>query len=155
MEIRVELDDDLVEELDDEAALQGFDDRAAYLRWIIAHRPMSNLASAEAPAVASRVSELEERVKLLERQLDLDTPTNPEADLGGASSAGGGASLDAASGGGTGGGGDDASLAGGFESKADTVDLDEPEGAPDETEEGAEDDDIADAIGDISLDDDE
>ncbi len=153
MEIRVELDDDLVEELDDEAALQGFDDRAAYLRWIIAHRPMSNLASTEAPAVASRVSELEERVKLLERQLDLDTPTNPEADLGGASSAGGGASLGAASGGST--GGDDASLAGEFESKADTVDLDEPEGTADETEEGAEDDDIADAIGDISLDDDE
>ncbi|MFD1586060.1 hypothetical protein ACFR9U_03630 [Halorientalis brevis] len=154
MEIRVELADDLVEELDDEASLQGFDDRAAYLRWIIAHRPMSDLASTQAPAVASRVSELEERVKLLERQLDLDTPTNPEADLGGASSSG--ASLDAASGTTPESGADDgASLAGGFESKVESAEMDDPQGATGEPEEGAEDDDIADAIGDISLDDDE
>lgn len=149
MEIRVELAEDLVEELDDEAMLQGFDDRGAYLRWIIAHRPMSDLASTQAPAVTSRVSELEERVKLLERQLDLDNPANPDADLGSGASAGGGASLDTPN------GGDDASLADEFESKAETVDLDDPQGEPEETEEGAEDDDIADAIGDISLDDDE
>ena len=82
MEIRLRLDDDLVAELDEEAQLQGFDDRGAYLRWIVANRPMSDLATTQAPAVASRVSELEERVKLLERQLDLDEPTNPDADLG-------------------------------------------------------------------------
>ena len=154
MEIRVDLDADLVEELDEEATLQGFDDRGAYLRWIVAHRPMSNLATTQAPAVASRVSELEERVTLLERQLDLDTPTDPDSDLGGSDSGG---SLDAGGGGGaaleT---GDGPSLGDDVDAEPEPVDLDEPEDADAETaEDAAEDDDIAEAIGDVTLDDDE
>lgn len=155
MEVRVELEESLVDELDEEAALQGFDDREAYLRWILAHRPMSELASTQAPAVASRVSELEERVKLLERQLDLDQPVDADSDLGGSSGGGdlggssGGGSLEAESGGG-------ASLDD-VDTSTEAMDLDEPETAtadgPDEEEAG--DDDIADAIGDIEIEDEE
>lgn len=154
MEVRVELEEALVDELDEEAALQGFDDREAYLRWIVAHRPMSELASTQAPAVASRVSELEERVKLLERQLDLDQPVDADSDLAGSSGggsleAGGGASLDAESGSGG------ASL-GEMDTSTDEMDLDEPEPATEEPEEeAAGDDDIADAIGDIEIEDEE
>ncbi|RXK46448.1 hypothetical protein [Halorientalis pallida] len=161
MEIRLRLDDDLVAELDEEAQLQGFDDRGAYLRWIVANRPMSDLATTQAPAVASRVSELEERVKLLERQLDLDEPTSPDADLGQTSGAEtattsadtGGAELepsdtsepdDTA-------GGEPASLDGDIEPEREAMDLD-----GEETEEAAAaDDDIAEAIGDVSLEDEE
>ncbi|SEN71507.1 hypothetical protein SAMN05216388_1004262 [Halorientalis persicus] len=162
MEIRLRLDDDLVAELDEEAQLQGFDDRGAYLRWIVANRPMSDLATTQAPAVASRVSELEERVKLLERQLDLDEPTNPDTDLGqsggtGTASTGadtGGAELepsttsepdDTA-------GGEPASLDEDIEPEQEAMDLDEDE---ESEEEAAADDDIAEAIGDVSLEDDD
>ena len=160
MEIRLRLDDDLVAELDEEAQLQGFDDRGAYLRWIVANRPMSDLASTQAPAVASRVSELEERVKLLERQLDLDEPINPDADLG---QSGGAASTNADAGGtglgssdtepdlGGGDGGEPASLDDDIEPEQEAMDLDEGE----TEEEAAADDDIAEAIGDVSLEDDE
>jgi len=161
MEIRLQLDDDLVAELDEEATLQGFDDRGAYLRWIVANRPMSELAATQAPAVASRVSELEERVKLLERQLDLDEPTNPDADLG---QSGGAASTDANAGSadlegstdpelGDTGGGEPASLDDDVEPEQEAMDLDGDES--EEEEEAAADDDIAEAIGDVSLDDDE
>ncbi|WP_136717705.1 hypothetical protein [Halorientalis salina] len=153
MEIRVELDGDVVEELTEEAQLQGFDDRESYLRWIVAHRPMSDLATTQAPAVASRVSELEERVTLLERQLDLDEPTNPDSDLGTADS---GANLDEGSGGGVDlDSGSEPSL--GDDAGSDTVDLDAPEDdpEPEPEEDAAEDDDIAEAIGDVSLDDEE
>ena len=153
MEVRVDLDEELVDELDEEARLQGFDDRAAYLRWIVAHRPMSELATTQAPAVASRVSELEERVKLLERQLDLDEPVDPDADLGSGSSASG--DLGGSSGGGlepteesSGASLDD------VDTSTESMDLAEPEdagGGEDEKEAG--DDDIAEAIGDVEIED--
>jgi hypothetical protein len=154
MEVRVELDEALVDELDEEATLQGFDDREAYLRWIVAHRPMSELATTQAPAVASRVSELEERVTVLERQLDLDQPVDAESDLasstggGDLEPSGGGGSLDAESGSGG------ASL-GEMDTSTDEMELDEPEPAPadEPEEEAAGDDDIADAIGDIEIED--
>lgn len=160
MEIRLRLDDDLVAELDEEAQLQGFDDRGAYLRWIVANRPMSDLATTQAPAVASRVSELEERVKLLERQLDLDEPTDPDADLGQTGGSGttatssdtGGAELEPSD---TNepnetAGGEPASLDGDVKPEQEAMDLDD-----EETEAGgaAADDDIAEAIGDVSLED--
>jgi len=142
MEISVELDESLVDELDEEAQLQGFDDREAYLRWIVANRPMSELATSQAPVVASRLSELEERVKLVERQLDLDAPTDPAADLGDGSVSssgdlgdGDGASLETSGG---------ASL---DESAPDEDEVDE------EDEDAADDDEIADAIGDIDFED--
>jgi hypothetical protein len=162
MEIRLRLDDDLVAELDEEAQLQGFDDRGAYLRWIVANRPMSDLATTQAPAVASRVSELEERVKLLERQLDLDEPTNPDTDLGqsggtGTASTGadtGGAELEpsATSEPDDTAGGEPASLDEDIEPEQEAMDLDEDE---ESEEEAAADDDIAEAIGDVSLEDDD
>ncbi|WP_336001567.1 hypothetical protein [Halorientalis halophila] len=167
MEIRLRLDDELVAELDEEARLQGFDDRGAYLRWIVANRPMSDLATTQAPAVASRVSELEERVKLLERQLDLEEPTDPDADLGetttDAPSASEGGSGD------LGGSGDGTGADLGAESGSESATLDadvEPETEPmdleagsepvdEEAEDAAADDDIAEAIGDVSLEDEE
>jgi hypothetical protein len=162
MEIRLRLDDDLVAELDEEAQLQGFDDRGAYLRWIVANRPMSDLATTQAPAVASRVSELEERVKLLERQLDLDEPTNPDADLEQSGGSGpvttesdtGGVELEPS---GTSdpdetAGGEPASLDDDIEPDQEAMDLDEDE---ESEEEAAADDDIAEAIGDVSLEDDD
>ncbi|WP_424017394.1 hypothetical protein ACOZ4N_16165 [Halorientalis pallida] len=161
MEIRLRLDDDLVAELDEEAQLQGFDDRGSYLRWIVANRPMSDLATTQAPAVASRVSELEERVKLLERQLDLDEPTNPDADLGQTGGSGtvttgsdtGGAGLEPS---GTSepdetADGEPASLDDDIEPDQEAMDLDGEE----TEEEAAADDDIAEAIGDVSLEDEE
>lgn len=167
MEITVELDESLVDELDEEAQLQGFDDRGAYLRWVIANRPMSELATTQAPAVASRVSELEERMKLVERQLDLSAPTDAAEDLSDGStpsSAGGelaaegdsarfeesgsGASLDPNSGG--------TGLDEPVEQDTEPVDLEDPtDDEPDEEEDGAQDDDIAEAIGDIDLEDEE
>jgi hypothetical protein len=170
MEITVELDESLVDELDDEAQLQGFDDRGAYLRWVIANRPMSELATSQAPAVASRVSELEERMKLVERQLDLSAPTDAADDLadgttpsssggelagdsGGASldDSGSGASLDDTSSG--------ASLDEPVEQDTEPVDLDDPTATAEEEEEGdedgAQDDEIAEAIDDIDLEDEE
>lgn len=152
MEIRVEFDDEVAEELAEEATLQGFDDRASYLRWIVANRPMSSLSSTQAPAVASRVSELEERVKLLERQLGLDDPVDPDADLGDGGTGGGdfGGGFESA--------GDSASL-GDVEPSSESVDLEEPASDPeldeDEEEDAAEDDDIAEAIGDVDIDDDD
>ena len=159
MEIRLRLDDDLVAELDEEAQLQGFDDRGAYLRWIVANRPMSDLATTQAPAVASRVSELEERVKLLERQLDLDEPTNPDTDLGQSGGTGtasadtGGAELEpsATSEPDDTAGGEPASLDDDIEPDREAMDLDGEE----TDEEAAADDDIAEAIGDVSLEDEE
>ncbi|MFB6085156.1 MAG: hypothetical protein ABEJ94_13020 [Halorientalis sp.] len=165
MEIRLQLDDDLVAELDEEARLQGFDDRGAYLRWIVANRPMSDLATTQAPAVASRVSELEERVKLLERQHDLDEPRDPDADLGRASGGGtdpeteptsadaGGTDLEpgGANGSDETAGSEPASLDDDIEPEQEAMDLDGDEA----DEEAAADDDIAEAIGDVSLDEDE
>jgi hypothetical protein len=166
MEITVELDESLVDELDEEAQLQGFDDRGAYLRWVIANRPMSELATSQAPAVASRVSELEERMKLVERQLDLSAPTDAAEDLadettpssagGGLASEGSGASLEGSGGGGTletdSGG---ASLEEPVEQDTEPVDLEDPttDEEPDEEEDGAQDDEIAEAIDDIDLED--
>jgi hypothetical protein len=145
MEIRVELDDDLAEDLADEADLQGFDDRAAYLRWIIAQRPMSELASSQAPAVASRVSELEERVTVVERQLDLDQPTDPGSDLSSDTSGGSDATLGETS------GGDLEPEGGGLDDELAAES--EPAELTPEDEDAAEDDDIAEAVGDVSLDD--
>jgi hypothetical protein len=165
MEVRVDLDEELVDELDEEARLQGFDDRAAYLRWIVSHRPMSELATTQAPAVASRVSELEERVKLLERQLDLDEPVDPDADLGSGSSGGGSLGGGSASGGlgseSSASGPDGSEESGGaslddVDTSTESMDLAEPEdtgGDDDEMEAG--DDDIAEAIGDVEIEDDE
>lgn len=177
MEITVELDESLVDELDEEAQLQGFDDRGAYLRWVIANRPMSELATSQAPAVASRVSELEERMKLVERQLDLSAPTDAANDLadgttpgsagGELASEGGGASLESsvssdgleASGAGDGfetdSGG--ASLDEPAEQDTDPVDLEDPTESDesDEEEDGAQDDEIAEAIDEIDLEDEE
>jgi hypothetical protein len=175
MEVRVDLDEALVDELDEEARLQGFDDRAAYLRWIVAHRPMSELATTQAPAVASRVSELEERIKLLERQLDLDQPADPDADLGSGSSGGGSLGGGSASAGlgsessASGGLGSESSASGpdgseesggasldDVDTSTESMDLAEPEdtgGDDDEMEAG--DDDIAEAIGDVEIEDDE
>ncbi|WP_246984635.1 hypothetical protein [Halorientalis marina] len=165
MEIRVDLDEELVDELDEEARLQGFDDRAAYLRWIVSHRPMSELATTQAPAVASRVSELEERVKLLERQLDLDEPVDPDADLGSGSSGGGSLGGGSASGGlgseSSAGGLDGSAESGGaslddVDTSTESMDLAEPEDAGgDDDEMEAGDDDIAEAIGDVEIEDDE
>jgi len=160
MEVRVDLDEALVDELNEEAQLQGFEDREAYLRWIVAHRPMSELASSQAPAVASRVSELEERIKLLERQLGLDQPTDPDADLG-RSTAGG--SLDDGSAGGTledaAGDSLEPDESGGaslddVDTSTDAMDLAEPDGtASDDDEREAGDADIAEAIGDVEIED--
>ena len=149
MDVAVDLDEETVRELEEEAQLQGFADLKAYLSWIVAHRPMSELAGSQAPAVASRVSELEERMTLVERQLGLDEPADPDADLGGVSGADGG------------------SLGGGFEPAAGDSDSGsggealEPESGPEsESEPGpeapgdaAEDDEIAEVIGDVSLED--
>jgi hypothetical protein len=137
MEVTVELDERLVEELEEEVDLQGFDDLGAYMRWIVAHRPMSELATTEAAAVASRVSELEERLTVVERQLDLDGPVNPDADLGNTTTSD---SLETA-------GGPDPE-----ENRSDeSVELDDPDPEPDE--DAAQDDEIAEALEDVSLDD--
>jgi len=139
MEVCLTLEEDVVAELDEEAELQGFEDREAYLRYVVANRPMSGLAPAQAPAVASRVAELEERLKFVERHLDLDRPSDPGADLGGAgitepmADSGSDPTLEPASGGDL------------------SEDLD-PD--LDEDEDAAADDDIAEAVGEVSLEED-
>jgi hypothetical protein len=159
MEVRLELDASLVDELDEEAQLQGFADRAAYLRWIVTHRPMSELATAEAPAVASRVSALEERLQVVERQLDLDDTADPDADLGDGSAST--ATDDLAAAGSDADDGEDFGSDESFESAVtdaaadDPVDDEEPAPPPEEPEDAAADDDIAEAIGDVSLEDEE
>ncbi|MFB6163655.1 MAG: hypothetical protein ABEJ31_00690 [Haloarculaceae archaeon] len=151
MEIRVDVEEDLAAELAEEAALQGFDDRAAYLRWILAHRPMSDLAGTQAPAVASRVAELEERVKLLERQAGFDEPVDPDADLGDSTTPSTGSlGADGSEAGDDSGGSDGGASLDGGEPAADGF---ASKAADDEAEDAAEDDDIAEAIGDVSLDD--
>jgi hypothetical protein len=100
-------------------------------------------------------------VNLLERQLDLDEPTTPGADLGGG---GGTATTGADTGsadlepsgtepelGGADDGGEPASLGDDVDPEQGTMDLDGDE----DEEEAAADDDIAEAIGDVSLEDDE
>lgn len=153
MDITVELSESVADELDEEARLQGFDDRDAYLRWIIAHRPMSELATKEAPALASRLSELEERVKILERQAGLDTPTNPDTDLGDSTSTpSGDLSTEPAP----------ASPESSSMTDPDTTKPDDvvsqtanDHDDDDNDENEAQDDDIAEAIGDVSLEDEE
>ncbi|WP_299262917.1 hypothetical protein [Halorientalis sp.] len=164
MEIRLRLDDELGAQLDEEARLQGFDDRGAYLRWIVANRPMSDLATTQAPAVASRVSELEERVKLLERQHDFDDPADPDADLGQPGGTGTVAETETATAntGETGlesraasesdAAGESASLDSDIEPDQETMGPDSEDEDMDEGEGAAADDDIAEAIGGVSLD---
>lgn len=132
MELRIELGEELVEELQNEAGMQRFEDLEAYLEWIIAHRPMSDLATTQAPAVASRVSELEDRLTLIERHLDLDRERS--TDLGASESASG---VDLG-----------VDETGGNESTTEEVDITK------QSEDAAADDDIAEAIGDVALDDD-
>jgi hypothetical protein len=65
-EIRLELPGDLVRKLDTEVELLGFDDREAYLRWIVGNR-----AAIEGGTERDQLlSEYQERVAELEAQLD-------------------------------------------------------------------------------------
>jgi len=81
MEVGVDLDEETVEALRVEARRQGFDGIEAYLRWIVAHRPASDLAGSRAPAVASRVSDLDQRLTVLERYLNVERSDDGTLDV--------------------------------------------------------------------------
>ena len=83
MEVGVDLDEETVEELRVEARRQGFDGIEAYLRWIVTHRPASDLTGTQAPAIASRVSDIDQRLTVLERYLNVERGEDGTLDVSG------------------------------------------------------------------------
>ena len=143
MEVGVDLDEETVEELRVEARRQGFDGIEGYLRWIVAHRPASELTGSQAPAVASRVSDLDQRLTVLERYVNVERGEDGTLDVpGDADGAFGSTAAET----------EDPAEPVTDASEGEDTDTDDEVISDEEGEEGADDEDIAAAVDEVPLD---
>jgi len=73
VELTLDLEPELVNRLGAEAEAHGFDGVEAYVRWIVVHRPDSNLVSQQYPGISTRLERLEARIDDLEKGTDRGT----------------------------------------------------------------------------------
>lgn len=70
VELTLDLEPELRNRLGAEAEAHGFDGVEEYVRWIVVHRPDSDLVSQQYPAISTRLERLEARIDDLEKGID-------------------------------------------------------------------------------------